>query len=128
MKKILTLFAICGLTLVLTGCPAESDARDAIAGAHGWIVNAQLVWSESCQKDNTQLKCTSTNKLIDAQHLAADSLQIYCSGSPKQGELSYADGGVCVPLKGYQDGLIAAIQKMNDIILDVKTLLAKEPL
>lgn len=110
------------ILLLLTGCPQPTDqtARDAIAAAHGWIVNAQATWGDSCRANTAQVKCTSTNKLIAAEHVAADALAAYCGGPATP---SYANGGPCVPITGYKQSLIAAITNMNNIATDVKNLL-----
>ncbi len=123
MKKLL-IAPVLLCVLALTGCPAEQDARDAIAAAHGYIVSAQSQWQASCTVDKTQLKCATTNKLIAAQHTAADALAVYCGGPSATG-VGYADGGTCVPQKSAGPALQSAVMNMNAIVADVKALLAK---
>lgn len=123
--KLYSLLALSILILFTTGCPTQNDARDAIAVAHGWIVQAQTQWGDSCRLDPTQVKCTTTNRLIAAQHVAADALEIYCSGTPAAGEQPYAVGGTCVPVKSAQNALVAAVGNMNVFTDDVKSLLGR---
>jgi len=127
MTKIL---AVVALALALTGCPngqtPEQSARDALAAAHGWVVNAQAVWSTTCKADSTQAKCVSTNKLIAAEHTAADALVVYCGGAPASGAPSYLDGGTCVENKTAGGVLQSAIVNMNSFATDVQALLKKE--
>lgn len=111
------------LFLMLAGCPqpTEQTARDSIAAAHGWVSNAQATWGASCRADNTQAKCVSTNKLIAAEHIAADALTAYCSGPGS----TYPQGGACVPVQGSANALTAAVMNLNAIVNDVKSLLAR---
>ncbi len=111
------------LSVLFAGCPAEKDARDSIAAAHGYIQSAQAQWGDSCRANNTQLKCTTTNKLIAAQRAAADALAVYCGGPSVTG-VDYANGGTCVPIKSAGGALQTAIVNMNSIITDIKKLLA----
>jgi hypothetical protein len=124
--RILAVFA---LALALTGCPngqtPEQSARDAIAAAHGWVVNAQTVWGTACKADPSPVKCVSTNKLIASEHAAADALLVYCGGAPASGP-SYLDGGACVENNSAGSILQAAIVNMNSIATDVQALLKKE--
>lgn len=125
MTKRLTIFPVLAMVVFLCGCPPEKDARDAIAAAHGWITNAQTTWGPTCVANPTQIQCTSTNKLIAAQHAAADALTVYCGGVPAAGQVAYIDGGACVENKSAQGVLLSAVTQMNNIIADVKALLAK---
>lgn len=124
MKRLLAIPLFLSVVL-LAGCPPEKNARDAIAASHGWITNAQTQWAGTCNINPQQIQCTSTNKLIQAQHAAADALTVYCGGVPPAGQQAYIDGGACVENKSAQGVLLSAIQNMNAIIADVKALLAK---
>lgn len=108
---------------LLAGCNAEGAARDAMAAAHGYVVSAQATWGDSCRANNTQFKCTSTNRLIDAEHVTALALLVYCDGPAAPGELRYAGGGVCVPVKGAEASLLSAVRNMNAIADQVAALL-----
>jgi hypothetical protein len=131
MKHTLTLtlfaFLLCSGFTCPPGQTPEQSARDAIAAAHGWVVNAQAVWLDSCKADATQAKCVSTNKLIAAEHVAADALQTYCGGTPAPGTQAYIDGGVCVEETSLQGALQSAILNMNATSTDVQALIKKEP-
>lgn len=124
MKRLSSLFLVTALILVGCSTTPEQAARDAIASAHGYITSAQAQWQVSCTTNRNQLKCNSTNKLIVAEHTAADALGIYCGGPSATG-VSYADGGTCVPQKSAGPALQSAIMQMNAIVTDVKNLLAK---
>jgi hypothetical protein len=123
------ILAVAALALALTGCPngqtPEQSARDAIAAAHGWVVNAQAVWSTTCKTDPSQAKCVSTNKLIAAEHTAADALVVYCGGAPASGP-SYLDGGPCTENKTAGGVLQSSIVNMNSFAADVQSWLKKE--
>jgi|ERR1041384_6759510 hypothetical protein len=109
--------------IFLAGCPPEKDARDAIAAAHGVITAAQAQWTTTCRAQPTQAKCQAVNKLIQAQHLAADALTTYCGGVPPTGTPTYLDGGPCTPVTSAGGALRSAIQNMNSIVNDVNGLL-----
>lgn len=126
MKRFTAFIAIAVMSFVIgcTGTP-EQAARDAIAGAHGFVVSAKATWGDSCRADATQVKCTSTNKLIDAEHLAATALGTYCGGTAAPAVASYSAGGACVPVKSAEQALLSAVMNMNAIVEDVKSLLAR---
>lgn len=123
MRKLLVL----PILFLLIGCPQPTDqtARDSIAAAHGWVVNAQATWSTTCRANPTQIQCTSTNKLIAAEHAAADALVVYCAGTPANGATAYANGGACVPVKSAASVLQSAVLNLNSIVTDVKNLLSR---
>lgn len=130
MKRILALtlftFVLCSGFTCPQGQTPEQSARDAIAAAHGWVVNAQAVWLASCTTDKTQVKCVSTNKLIEAEHATADALIVYCGGAPPPGVPTYLEGGVCVEETSTINALQSAVLNMNNISSDIQALLKKE--
>ena len=112
------------LLLLLTGCPKpEVTARDAIAGAHGYVVYGQSEWKAECTATPTQGKCQLVNKLIAGEHTTADLLAVYCSGTPKAGAQPYAQGGECVEVKSAYNALSASVANIQDLIKQVNMFL-----
>ena len=132
-----------GATLLLIACqPIEKTARDAIVGAEAFLNQAKvnhpecnpalppdhpLIVEFGPQADNNI--CQAIYKAIAAQNVAVEALSFYCSGSPQAGELSFNDGGECIPVrspdlrKQLQSRLKAALFDLDGIISDLGRLL-----
>ena len=131
MKHYKAICVLAVLVLFTSGCqPIEVTARDAIAGAAGFLHNDQGTgvqdkYKASCLANPHQEVCAAINRLIDAQHLLGDALKVYCAGS------EFDSGGKCNPpsdkaVKGQAAAkLQAAVAQLNSLINDVKGLVGK---
>jgi len=121
-KRFLKGLTLSLLLLPLLGadaCSSKQDvARDAIAGAKGFIEAQQEVHLASCQADPAQSKCVAINKAVAAQNLAIDALQLYC-GSKEFLE----QGAACTPNKEFEPKLQEALRDLDTIVAQVKALL-----
>jgi hypothetical protein len=112
------------LVLSLTGCPKpEVLARDGIAAAHGYVVYGQTEWLLECKGNPLQSKCVLINRLIVAEHITADALAIYCSGTPLNGIAPYAQGGPCEPVKTAMPALQASLVNIQDLVTQIRAFL-----
>jgi hypothetical protein len=123
-KNFLAVAALLAAVPFFTGCPSpESNARDAIAGAYGFLQNAQDAHLAECVAAPMKTVCAAITAGITYQHAVATALAIYCGGLPAAGAASYADGGVCVPVKTAKQALESAVSNLNNLIVTVKGLL-----
>jgi hypothetical protein len=112
MLACLLVFAV-----ALAGCqPIEQTARDVIAGAQGFIEQAQKNHLVECRADPTkEFPCRMINRAVAAQNLAVDALAVYC-GFAKDTPPNIpcrADKSAAATLK-------AALDNLNRIISDYK--------
>lgn len=116
------------LALLAAGCPKfEESARDAIAGAHGWVSDQQPKHQVECTADPAKAICKAINRVIAGEHTTADVLKVYCSGAPAAGEKDYADGGRCVPVKSAEAALQATILNLQATVNDAKAIAGVKP-
>ncbi len=105
------------LTLGVKGCsPLENQARNAIAGADGFLEQAQKNHLDECKANPSKdFPCGMINRAGAAQNLAIDSLRVYC-GYTK----ATPPNTPCVANKSSAASLRAAIDNLNKIIADYK--------
>src|SRR6516225_1731797 len=108
----------------LAGCsPVEQQARDALAAAQGFIMQAQQNHQAECsQTPEKDFPCAMINQAIGAQNLAIDALEIYCGWTASDVADAAAGKSVhaCVPVKTAADPLKAALSNLNRILKDYK--------
>ena len=99
--------------LCLTACqPLENTARDVIAGAQGFIQQAQVNHLAECQANPTKdFPCQTINRAVAAQNLAIDALNVYC-GFGKDTPAHTP----CAANKSGAASLNAALDNLNRII------------
>lgn len=131
MKRVALLLVVC---LFLAGCPPfEQNARDAIAAAKGFIVQAQENHKAECQavpqcstpnvgtSEEAQKKCasicSSINKAVDAQTLALEAVNLYCAGG------TWETGGPCARRSDYKAKAQEALNNLDRIIAEAKGVL-----
>lgn len=104
------------LALTMTACaPLEQTARDAIAGAKGVLLTAQVEYGQECHDNPSNKNCALIHGAVAAQNTAIDALVVYCSGKANP------DGtGACAPDKTKAPKLQTAISNLDTIIRDVK--------
>lgn len=122
MNKLLLIPSLLILLLV-TGCDTAKTARDTIATDYGFIVTVQAQNLDSCRADSTQSKCQLINRAIAIHNSAITALNLYCEGTPVEGDAFYSDGGACSPVAGTESRLRAAIAELDTIVADIKLLL-----
>jgi hypothetical protein len=105
------------LVLVLAACqPLENTARDVIAGAQGFIEQAQKNHLAECQANPTKdFPCRTINRAVAAQNLAIDSLTVYCGFSKDT-----PPNTPCAANKSKAASLKSALETLNRIIADYK--------
>jgi hypothetical protein len=107
--------------VLLAGCQSfEKSARDAIAGAHGWVQQQQPIRQAECSADPSKAICRAINRVIAGEHTTAGVLNVYCAGAPPAGQASFADGGPCVPVKSAEAAIQAAIINLQTTVNDAK--------
>lgn len=117
------------IAVMLTACsqPIEKTARDAIAGAKGYIVSARTLHPECSPsqhpENQSQVNCQILAKGQAAEDLTINALEAYCAGP------DFAAGGKCdAPAKGTEaydqlgQKLAAALTTLNSSMADVKAL------
>lgn len=118
MKKLSVLFII-GLTLGLTACPAlEQKGRDTSAALQGVIVAAQAKHHDSCVGNPSQSVCQLINKGVAGENALITAGETYCGWSPAAPPTD--PNAKCVPVKGAQAALQAAIANAAELTLEIK--------
>jgi len=105
------------ICLCLAACqPFEETARDVIAGAQGFIQQAQKNHLEECRANPTKdFPCGTINRAVAAQNLAVDALAVYCGfGHDMSPNTS------CRVNKSAAAALKASLDNLNRIISDYK--------
>ena len=98
----------------LVSCqPLENTARDTIAGAKGFIEQAQRNHHDECVANPTKaFPCQAINRAVGAQNILVDALEIYCGWTKDtpQATSCHADKS-----KGTQ--LQAAVANLNEVLI-----------
>jgi hypothetical protein len=108
--------------LSLSGCDFASSARDTIATSFGYLTWAQATYKTQCQAAPTASTCSLITRAIGLNNAAVDSLNAYCNGPVAAGGTPWTNGGPCVPIKGAQGTLQAALNALTPVIADLKLL------
>lgn len=123
--------------LVAPGCAArnpaapgyapEQYARDAIAAAQGFIVQAQEHHGAECRsgcalpeiQDAKLCRniCNAINRAVHAQNAAIDALSLYCAGP------GWGEGAPCNPQPDFALRLREAVRELDRIVREVRGLL-----
>lgn len=128
MKKLILLL----LVLSTAGCtkkpiiastpsgqpPIVVNARDTLAGASGFVANAQKQYAKECIADPTQGKCKYINQAISGINAAITAEEAYCGWNPGTG--SIVPPPPCTPVASAADGLQTAIANLNSFMTDLK--------
>jgi hypothetical protein len=123
MKRAIATVVLLALTILTTGCqPDPAKARDSVAAAFGFIGDLQTKHLTECQANKTLPVCVEINKAVAVQRLAASSLNAYCAGPPTPGAMPYMNGGPCSVQSGLESRLTAALQDLNNVMVDLKKL------
>ena len=125
-RRLTGVSGLLAIVLLLAGCGEGfyKYARDGIAASKGAIGAAQAEYMEKCTADPSLQPCITINKAIDAQNLAVDALNLYCSGP--QWDLP---GGECDPPSSketrahLESRVRAALNAMSGIIAEVEGLI-----
>lgn len=117
MKK---LFLVIPLLLACVACgPLDQTARNVIAAGAGSLRQAQKSFGPQCSADGSKPVCVAIHDGVQAENVAIDALETYCSGTPSGGNLDFNVGGPCSPVKGASDALQASLvdlaTKLNDL-------------
>ena len=116
------------LVLLPGGCqPLEKSVRDAIAAEKGFLDKAEQNHLAECQASPTKSLCLAIRKAGEARNVAIDILELYCSGLPRSGGKSFAEGGPCAPDKSAEPKLRAALADLQRDIADLKAVLSTSP-
>lgn len=129
MKKIILLLFV----LAASGCsskkpviastpsnqpPLVVNARDTLAGASGFVANAQKQYAKECIADPTQSKCKYINQAISGINAAITAEEAYCGWNPGTG--SVVPPPPCTPVASAADGLQTAIANLNTFMMNLK--------
>jgi hypothetical protein len=118
MKKLLFLLPA---VLFLAACPAVQDnARDAAASLNGVITSAQAQNQASCIANGTQAVCTLINRGVAAQNALITAEETYCGWSTTAPPPD--PNAVCVPVKGAEAALNAAIANATELTTEIKAV------
>lgn len=129
MKKQLTVLLVVLLVALATTAftcnnaqPIEKTARDGIATANGYITAAKNKHPECSPQQHPEnqsmAQCQVIKHGIDTVNVSVSALSTYCQFGPADPPEKQ-----CVPVKTAQDGLVAALNNMNQTMTDVKNLL-----
>lgn len=119
MKRLIILALVLTIALVMIGCPKPAEnARNAIASAQGFIVAQQQIHGQSCKAAPSQEVCVNINKAVSAQNAAVTALETYCGWNPLAPPSD--PNAPCVPVKGAEAALTAAVGNLNQIIGEIK--------
>jgi hypothetical protein len=120
MRKRVSVCLLFVLVIVMVACqPFEKSARDSIAGAKGFIEQAQANHGTECRANPNTSLCGAINQAVAAQNAAIDALDLYCAGS------AWQSGGACQPNKEAEPRVRAAIANLDRIIRDAKGAVGK---
>lgn len=125
------------LPLMLMGCtkkpviaPTPSNqpalvvnARDTLAGASGFVANAQQQYAVECKANPTAGKCTYINQAVQGINATITAEEAYCGWSA--GTAQQTPPAPCTPVASAADGLSAAISNLTQFITQLKGALGK---
>lgn len=119
MMRKLRFWLLVSLLPFLAACPIAKSARDTIAASSALLEQAQKKHLTECRAQPTKPVCQQINRLVSAENAAIDLLTLYCSGTPKPGQMAFSDGGPCCPDKAVEGRLRTAIANLDTITKDV---------
>lgn len=120
--RIKALPLLISLCLLLTACsPLESNARNTAAALQGLIVAAQAKYHDSCVSNPSQNVCQTINKGVSGENALVTSVETYCGWSTLAPPSD--PSAKCVPVKGAEAGLRAALANATQLTLEVKGVL-----
>ena len=123
-EAIIVLVIAAVLVLLTGGCqPIEKSVRDVIAAEKGFLDKAEQNHLAECQASPTKSLCVAIQKAGEARNVAIGTLELFCSGLPKPGKKSFAEGGPCAPDKSAEPKLREALADMQRNIADLKGVL-----
>ena len=118
--------ALCGvlaLTLLLVEAKCsklEQNARDTAAALNGAIVSAQAHYQTSCTANPSQTPCQTINRAVSGQNALITAIDAYCGWSANTPPAN--PNAPCVPVKGAEQSLNAAVLNANTLINQLKGL------
>ena len=115
MKKLSLLLAA---TIVLVGCGLENNARDSAAALNGVLTSAQAQHLAECQADPSMPHCQLIKRGISGQNALITATESYCGWSTTAPPPDPTTK--CVPVKGAEAALKAAITNANELTLEIK--------
>lgn len=121
--QFLALILISILLLPAFACPAvQTDARNSAAALQGALQAAQTKYQTQCVAAPTGPACVTINKAIAGQNALITATEAYCSWNPLSPPVNPTTAQ-CIPVKGAQAGLEAAIGNANLFIVQLKGIL-----
>jgi hypothetical protein len=130
MKK--SLLFLCVLIIGCQGCTKKPviastpsgqpalvvNARDTLAGASGFVANAQKQYAKECIADPSQEKCKYINQAVNGINATIQAEEAYCGWSPATAQQNPQPP--CTPVASAADGLQVAISNLNTFITQLK--------
>lgn len=98
--------------------PIVVNARDTLAGASGFVANAQKQYAKECLADPKQEKCVYINQAVQGINATIQAEEAYCGWSPATAQ--QAPAPPCVPVESAAAGLQAAVANLNTFISQLK--------
>lgn len=98
--------------------PLVVNARDTLAGASGFVANAQKQYAKECIANPTQGKCKYINQAVQGINATIQAEEAYCGWSPATA--NEVPQPPCTPVASAADGLSAAIANLNTFITQLK--------
>jgi len=115
--KLLAVVVLAWATLGFACGPAHERAEEVVAGSYGVLTTLQDKYEATCKQDATQMPCVRINKAIAAHNLAIEALNLYCAGP------GWAEGGECTPTKEHEPRMREAVQRLDEILKELRRLL-----
>ena len=117
MRKVLCL--VLPLLFCLIACsPLEQQARNTAAALQGTIVAAQAKYHDSCVATPSQTVCKTINQGVSGENALVTAIEAYCSWSATTPPSD--PNAKCVPVKGLQSALQAAIANAGTLTQQIK--------
>jgi len=98
--------------------PLVVNARDTLAGASGFVANAQKQYAKECIADPTQGKCKYINQAVQGINATIQAEEAYCGWSPATAQ--QVPQPPCIPVASAADGLSAAIANLTTFVNQLK--------
>ena len=103
----------------MAGCSGVQDqARDTAAALSGSIVAAQAKYQATCAANPSQQICQAINRGVSGENALITAVETYC-GWP-QSPAPPDPNATCVPVKGADAALKAAIANAAQLTLQIK--------
>lgn len=124
IRKLFIVLSVVALSLLLIEAKCskvQNDARDAAAALKGLITSAQSEYQATCQSNPAQAVCQTINRGVAGQNALITSVQAYCGWSASVPPDN--PNAPCVPVKGTESALSAAVVNANELITELKGIL-----